>query len=347
MGVLYEKVVRPLLFKQDPERMHDLALFALQLLGNIKPLCVLMEAWNQRKDCQPIELFGLQFPNAVGLAAGFDKNGHCYHCARALGFGHTEVGTITYQKQPGNPRPRLFRIPESEALINSCGFPNDGAKIIAQRLASLPKRRKFPIGINIGKSKAVSIEQAAEDYLASFTILADYADYFTINVSSPNTPDLRTLQGERRLFALLQTLQKTNVDRARKMGSRPIPLLLKIAPDITFLELDEILSVLTKLNFDGIIATNTTVNYPYTPSGGLSGRPLFERALQIVKYIHSATNGKLPIIGCGGIMDATDAGQFIDAGASLVQIYTAMVYRGPFIGRDIARAIAWKHMDWL
>ncbi len=354
MGLIYERAIRPFLFRMDPEKAHDNALMGLKVLGSFGPLRAAMEHYNRLSGVRPIELFGLRFPNAIGLAAGFDKNAVCWRAAAALGFGHVEVGTVTLQKQPGNPRPRIFRIPEAEAVINRYGFPNDGAEAVAKRLAAGPARRHrtIPLGINIGKSKTVSLEQAAEDYLACFNLLADHADYFAINVSSPNTPELRKLQAKDHLQKLLGALYKANRDRARKLGTQPIPLLLKISPDLTFAQIDDILEAVTSLEIDGVIATNTTIDRPEglrlaEETGGLSGRPLLRKALDVVKYVHLSTSGKLPVIGSGGIVDLEGAGMMMDAGASLVQLYTGLVYRGPFFPRDCARAVAWRHKEWV
>lgn len=334
--------------------MHEYAIISLRMLGYFPPLCRIMEACNQVRGANPVELFGLEFPNMVGLAAGFDKNGECMRALSAFGFGHLEIGTVTGQKQPGNQRPRLFRYPEQEAIINRMGFNNDGAESVAARLAKypLPEKRKIPIGINIGKTKVVPLDQAVQDYSESFSLLADYADYFAINVSSPNTPELRKLQGKDYLPDLLGSLMKINRERARKLGNNPIPILLKIAPDLTFSEIDVIVETLLDQELDGLIATNTTIQRPgalehVDEAGGLSGKPLAARSLEIVNYIHRSTEGKLPIIGVGGIDDSVSAGRMVDAGASLVQLYSSLVYRGPFVAREVARALAWRHSDWI
>lgn len=354
MGRCYETLIRPLLFTHEAEKMHEYALISLRLMGYFPVLCRLMETYNRCGPCNPIQLFGLNFPNMVGLAAGFDKNGECMRALSTLGFGHLEIGTVTRHKQPGNPRPRLFRYPQHRAIINRMGFNNDGAEAMATRLAKFapPGKRRIPLGINIGKTKKVPLEEAIEDYLESFQLLADHADYFTINVSSPNTPELRRLQGADHLPELLGTLVKANNERARKLGTHSIPILLKIAPDLSYPEIDAIVDTLLDLQLDGIIATNTTVERPSTldnldEAGGLSGAPLRRRARDIVKYLHLTTAGKLPIVGVGGIDDPESAGKMVDAGASLVQIYTGMVYRGPFLARDIARSLAWHHREWV
>lgn len=357
MDPLYENIIRPALFTQDPETMHELALRAMTIVGAVPPLRAAMEYFNLIKTPKQIKIFGLEFPNRVGLAAGFDKDAYAWRGAAAMGFGHVEIGTVSMLKQAGNPRPRMFRYPSSEAIVNGCGFPNDGAEQIAARLSKvLGKRRditkKCPLGINIGKSKITPLEEAAADYLFSFSALADFADFFTINVSSPNTPELRRLQGRDFLPNLLGAISKANEDRAKKLGVARIPIILKIAPDLSFEDIDAILSILEELKLDGICATNTTVSRPadrpeYEKTGGLSGKPLFEKSLEIVRYISKATDGKLPIIGVGGITDVRRSGEMMNAGASLVQIYSGMIYRGPFFARSIANSLIWRDSDWV
>ncbi len=354
MGQFYERVARPVLFMQDPERAHETTVLALKLLHKSSLLCALLHRLNRNSPPRPIKIFGLDFPNAIGLAAGMDKNAQFWRASAAMGFGHVEVGTVTLKPQPGNPRPRLFRFADNEALINRMGFNNEGAEAVAARLksAGAHRFRPIPLGINIGKSKSADLSLAAEDYLGSFHHLADYADYFAINVSSPNTPALRQLQGHQYLPGLLKTLREANLNRARKLGLKPIPLLVKIAPDLNFKEIDSVLADVLDLGYDGIIATNTTVERPGALSranepGGLSGKPLHHRAIQIISYIQKATAGRLPIIGTGGISDPESAGRMVDAGASLVQIYTGLVYKGPFLPAQLARALAPQHERWV
>ncbi len=296
---------------------------------------------------RPVEAFGLRFPNAVGLAAGFDKNGRAWPAAAALGFGHVEIGTVTAKPQPGNPRPRMFRFPAQQAIINRMGFNNDGARAVAKRLRRRPGpgKRRIPLGINLGKSKAADIDQATQDYLASFTWLADHADYLVLNVSSPNTPGLRQLQEEDRLRELLGAITAANRSRAAQPARRRVPLLLKIAPDLTFAQIDRVLDVVFSFGLDGLIAGNTTVERPgdlagVDQAGGLSGAPLRRRSTEIITYIVRATAGRLPVIGVGGILDPASAGEKMDAGAVLVQVYTGLVYHGPFFAREIAWALA-------
>ncbi len=348
MGKYYERLVRPRLFRRDPEHAHEQAVAALCRLARISPLCRLLESMTQLSTsyARPVQAFGLTFPNAVGLAAGFDKNAEAWPAAAALGFGHVEVGTITAQAQPGNPKPRVFRYPDYEAVINRMGFNNAGAEAVATRLAKQPPpgARSIPVGINLGKSKVTPIEDATGDYLASFARLADFADYVVLNVSSPNTSNLRQLQDESRLRELLSAVTSANRDRASG-GKRRVPTLLKIAPDLTWPQIDAVLGVIAEFGLDGIIATNTTLARPgffasVNEAGGLSGGPLQHRSTEIVNYISRATQGRLPIIGVGGIVDSASAGAKIDAGATLVQIYTGMIYRGPFFAAEIARALA-------
>lgn len=354
MGYYYEKVVRPTLFRMDPEKAHDLGVTALDYLSRVRPLCRVMESVNMVRGHHPIELFGLKFPNAVGLAAGMDKNGRFWRAAAALGFGHIEIGTITHLQQPGNERPRVFRYPESGAIINRMGFNNEGAEAIAERLKkSLGKSKsRIPLGINIGKSKVVPLDQAVEDYTATFSALVEYADYFTINVSSPNTRDLRKLQKKEYLRGLLGELCTARNTRARKLGQKATPMLLKIAPDLTFREIDQILEIIDECGLDGIVATNTTISRPGAlsksrESGGLSGKPLHPVSLKIVNYISRQTHGKLPIIGVGGIDSPETAGAMVDNGAHLVQIYTGFVYRGPFVAKPLAKALSPRQSSWV
>lgn len=348
MGWLYDHLGKPYFFRHSAEEAHEMAVNAMALLGRMGPVCSLIERWGQLPAAghRPVRCFGLDFPNAVGLAAGFDKNGRAWPAAAALGFGHVEVGTVTLHAQPGNPPPRLFRYPPEAAVINRMGFNNDGAAALAARLARLPGpgRRQIPLGINLGKTKVTPLEQATEDYLGSFRLLADHADYLVVNVSSPNTPGLRELQDAAWLRPLLAALVEAN--GARVAAGRPRrPLLLKIAPDLSFPQVDAALAVITDLGLDGIIATNTTLARPgsfasVNEAGGLSGPPVRRRSTEIVNYIARATAGRLPIIGVGGIDDPASAAEKLDAGASLVQVYTGMIFRGPFLARELAHALA-------
>jgi len=344
MGSFYEQVSRRILFRLDPEQAHELAVDALTLLGRVRPLCRLLERWHQLAPAQtrPVEAFGVRFPNPIGLAAGFDKNASAWPAAAALGFGHVEVGTVTALAQPGNDRPRMFRFPAEHAVINRMGFNNQGASAVAARLArQAPRgRRPIPVGINLGKSKVTEIAAAPSDYLASFALLADHADYIALNVSSPNTPGLRQLQEQDRVRELLGAVSAANRARAQR-----VPLLLKIAPDLTFPQVDAVLGAIAEFGLDGIIATNTTLARPgffatVNQTGGLSGPPVRRRSTEIVHYIYRATGGRLPIIGVGGIEDPEGAAEKLDAGATLVQVYTGMIYRGPFFAAELARGVA-------
>jgi dihydroorotate dehydrogenase len=350
MGTLYRTLIKPLVFRMDPEEAHERAVHAMALLGRAAPLCRLMETLHRLDPAvyRPVRAFGLEFPNAVGLAAGFDKNARAWPAAAAFGFGHVEIGTVTALGQPGNPQPRLFRYPEERAVINRMGFNNEGSEAVAARLAAQPGagRRRIPLGVNLGKSKVTPYEEATRDYLTSFGRLADYADYVVVNVSSPNTPGLRALQDEKPLRELLGALSAANRARgARKEdpGSGPKPLLLKIAPDLSWAQIDAALGVVAEFGLAGIIATNTTLARPGSfaevgQAGGLSGAPLARRSTEIVRYISRATSGRLPIIAAGGIVDEAGAGEKMDAGATLIQVYTGMIYEGPFFAARLARA---------
>lgn len=344
MGWFYEKTLRRGLFRLDPEHAHELAVDAMTVLAHLPPVCRLLErAVRLPAACsRPIEAFGLKFPNAVGLAAGFDKNGSAWPAGAALGFGHVEIGTITALAQPGNERPRVFRYPAEGAVINRMGFNNAGCDAAAKRLAKQPGvgQRRIPLGINLGKSKVTELGKATEDYLTSFGKLADFADYVVLNVSSPNTPNLRQLQDEDRLRELLGAVMAANRARTRR-----VPVLLKIAPDLNFRQIDAVLGAIAEFGLDGIIATNTTLARPgvfatANQAGGLSGRPLRRRSTEIINYIARASSGRLPIIGVGGIEDAASAAEKLDAGATLVQIYTGMIYRGPYFAADLAHALS-------
>ena len=283
---------------------------------------------------KPKTLFGLNFPNPIGLAAGLDKNGVALPAWAALGFGFIEIGTVTAKAQPGNPKPRIFRLPEQQALINRLGFNNDGADAIAQRLAALRESGRWPavpVGINIGKSRATPLEQATDDYLYSFRMLRDFADYITLNISSPNTPGLRELQEPEKLSELLHAI-------GNEAGTAPKPLVVKISPDLSGAELKAILAVCEENGVSGIIATNTTLDHSSIPpqldqAGGLSGAPLRDKSTALVREI--AARSTIPVIASGGIFDAESAREKFQAGAQLIQLYTGLVYRGPQLLREI------------
>jgi len=296
-----------------------------------------------------LDRFGLTFRNPVGLAAGFDKNGTAAQALAALGFGFIEVGSVTSEPQPGNPRPRLFRLPRDRALINRAGFNNCGAAQLAENIKR--HRPECVLGVNIGKSRRIAIEDAIPDYLESFAAVYDVADYVAVNVSSPNTPNLRELQRPERLANLLESLQERNAELARQYAlSKPKPLLLKIAPDLTEAEIESIVEVAMGAGVAGIIATNTTVrradlltsNEQVTAcgEGGLSGAPLRQRSNQVIALVCRLTRGALPIIGVGGVFTAEDAWEKICAGASLIQLYTGFIYEGPNVARRINEGLA-------
>jgi len=323
------------MFALDAERAHELGIAALRtglalpFVGETEP--------DQRL---AVERFGLQFPSPLGIAAGFDKNAAVVNQLAGLGFGFVEVGTVTFEPQLGNPKPRMFRIPQDGALINRLGFNNEGAVAIAERLRKLSRR--CTVGVNIGKNKDVPNEEATENYCRTFDLVHPVADYVAVNISSPNTPNLRELQNAESFDALLGALQ----DRRSLLAPR-LPLLVKIAPDIDEADVERIADTCLRLSIDGIIATNTTTsreglstNTDGIGPGGLSGKPLAARSTEIIRSIYRASNGKLPIIGVGGIFTAEDAFEKITAGASLVQAYTGFVYAGPTFAREMNAGLA-------
>jgi dihydroorotate dehydrogenase len=328
----YELFVRPLLFSLDAETAHHVTVGLLGRASNFDPALRVLRSF--QPSSKPKKLFGLNFPNPIGLAAGLDKNGVALPAWAALGFGFIEIGTVTAKAQPGNPKPRIFRLPEEQALINRLGFNNDGADAIAQRLSALRKSGRWPavpVGINIGKSRATPLEQATDDYLYSFRRLRDFADYITLNISSPNTPGLRELQEPEKLSELLRTINN-------EAGAAPKPLVVKISPDLSDAELKTILAVCEENGVSGIIATNTTLDHSSIPqqmdqAGGLSGAPLRNKSTALVREI--AARSTIPVIASGGIFDAESAREKFQAGAQLIQLYTGFVYRGPPLLREI------------
>ncbi len=332
----YECLVRPLFFSMDAETAHHLTVGLLRTASHFNlPLRALKSFQPSSK---PKTIFGLNFPNPIGLAAGLDKNGVALPSWTALGFGFIEIGTVTAKAQPGNPKPRIFRLPAQQALINRLGFNNDGADAIADRLRKLRNSERWPavpVGINIGKSRATPLEQATDDYLYSFRLLRDFADYITLNVSSPNTPGLRELQEPQKLSALLQAIGK-------EAGATSKPVVVKISPDILPSDLKAILAVCEEHHVAGIIATNTTLDHSSIPpqldqEGGLSGAPLRERSTAFVREI--VAQSKLPVIASGGICDAASAREKFQAGAQLIQLYTGLVYHGPRLLQEIVAAL--------
>jgi len=345
--MLYRKIARPILFRMDPERAHRLIVHGLGKAVRAPGVLPLMRGlWDVKPDSRlETELFGIRFRHPVGLAAGLDKNAVAVEGFAGIGLAFLEVGTVTPVGQPGNELPRLFRLPEDEALINRMGFNNDGAEAMAARLARLRERR-VPIAVNIGKNKTTPNEQAPEDYRKCLRVLYPYGDFFVVNISSPNTPDLRKLQHGDELRALLDAVQGEIAAQAARSGGRPKPVVVKIAPDMTDAELEQTVGILAESGVNGIIATNTTLSRDGLRSpnrsqqGGLSGRPLRERSTEVIRTIWRLTGGKLPIIGSGGIFDARDAYDKIRAGASLVEIYTSLIYRGPGVVRDITAELS-------
>ncbi|OGA34378.1 MAG: dihydroorotate dehydrogenase (quinone) [Betaproteobacteria bacterium RIFCSPLOWO2_12_FULL_62_13b] len=333
-------LARPVLFGMDPEAAHALALASLKLIERVGMASLLADAGPARS----VKLMGLEFPNALGLAAGLDKNGEYIDALAAMGFGFIEIGTVTPRPQPGNPKPRMFRLPEAQALINRLGFNNHGVERLLANVARA--RYRGVLGINIGKNFDTPIERAADDYEFCLAKVYAHASYVTVNVSSPNTKDLRRLQSADELGALAGKL-KTEQMRLADAHGRYVPLLLKIAPDLDDAQLGSITRCLLKHKLDGVIATNTTVSRAAVAglrhaeeSGGLSGAPLGAASTEIIRKLARLLDGKLPIIGVGGVMSADDARAKLRAGASLVQIYTGFIYRGPELIGEILRAMS-------
>jgi dihydroorotate dehydrogenase len=342
--MLYRSLLRPLLFRLPPEKAHELALSSLSFAPAVTKR--LVGERYKRTPFGKLRRFRLTFPNPVGLAAGFDKDGIALESLASLGFGFIEAGTVTYHPQTGNPQPRLFRLPLDQALINRAGFNNEGAEAFAKRAAAVTEKLDCVLGVSIGKSRVVQLEDAVADYLKTFEIVYPVADYIAVNVSSPNTPGLRELQQARQLDQLLRALQQRNTELAEQHNrTHPMPLLVKLSPDLTEQELHEIVEVAQKNKTAGLIATNTTIGRQglKTPArrvdslgeGGLSGAPLRHQSLKVVATLYNMTGGALPVIGVGGIFDADDAWNMISAGASLIQIYTGFIYEGPSIVRNI------------
>jgi dihydroorotate dehydrogenase len=380
MSWWYRNLVRPALFTQDAEEVHNRTMRALAWAGRHETVCGAVDSFFGSPEL-PTEVFGLKFPNPVGLAAGMDKYAAALPTWEALGFGFTELGAVTWLGQPGNPAPRLFRAIPERVIINRMGFNNPGAEAVAKTLAEwreLGRWPKHPVGINLGKSKATPLDKAPEDYANSFRALRDHADFFVVNVSSPNTPNLRQLQDKAALEGILEAIdevqrsevrgQKSEVRGQRSEGqgievrgqrsevrvqspsrTGTKPILVKVAPDLSFEALDEILELVGPCKIAGIVATNTTITRPetkdvdlarvYGEAGGLSGPPLRARSTEVVRHLYRQTKGQLPIIGVGGIFDAADAWEKIAAGACLLQIYTGLVYEGPAFASAIVKGL--------
>ena len=357
------QLLKPTLFRLAPERAHHLTVRGLAATLATPGLSQLFRArYRLEDDRLRRRVFGIDFPNPVGLAAGFDKDGKYYHPMSSLGFGFLELGTVTPRPQAGNPRPRLFRLPQDGALINRMGFNNEGVEALCQRLLRYGRPGSTILGGNIGKNKTTPNEEATADYVHCFQRLFSLVDYFVVNVSSPNTPNLRALQGREPLTRLLSTLQELNISLARPQEQRSLsglgrpgelwhekPILLKIAPDLTEGQLDDILGIVADTGIAGIIATNTTIaRQPLTVpaaeierigNGGLSGAPLRERSTEVIRYLSENGGDKLEIIGVGGIDSPAAAREKLRAGARLIQVYSGMVYAGPGLVRDIKRSL--------
>ena len=334
----YERFIRPLLFSLDAETAHDLTISLLRSASHVDLALRALSAFQPAP--KPKTVFGVNFPNPIGLAAGIDKNGVALPAWAAMGFGFIEIGTVTAKAQSGNPKPRIFRFPEQQALINRLGFNNDGADAIASRLRKLRESGRWPgtcrVGINIGKSRITPLSEATDDYLYSFRLLRDFADYIALNVSSPNTPGLRELQEPRALSQLLRAIRNDNQISAR-------PILVKIAPDLSSTELEQIIAVCEQSEVAAIIATNTTLDHSSIPStrdqaGGLSGAPLLEKSTALVRSV--VAKSRIPVIASGGITDAKSAREKFEAGAQLLQVYTGYIYRGPQLLREIMEIVS-------
>jgi len=337
------KIVRQILFLKDPEKVHHMVMRWLRFAYSI-PIMRLLLKIKYSVDDPRLErtLWGIKFPNPVGLAAGFDKDAKYTDALACLGFGFIEIGTVTPKGQPGNPRPRLFRLPKDMALINRMGFNNYGTAHASKKLVQ--RRELIVIGGNIGKNKKTPNEHAYGDYELCFRELYKSVDYFVVNVSSPNTPGLRELQEKEPLMKILNALQILN----KQLGAEK-PILLKIAPDLTNEQLDDIIDIVRQTKIHGLVATNTTIDrsglntspedVEAMGAGGLSGKPLFKRSLEVVRYIHERSKGEIPVIAVGGIFTAADAREMLDAGASLVQVYTGFIYEGPGIAKKICKGL--------
>jgi len=344
MSLIPYALTRPFLFGLDPEQAHELTLGSIARLQNTPAQCT----WAQRRVQDPVTVAGLQFPNRIGLAAGLDKNGRCIDGLGAMGFGFIEVGTVTPKGQPGNDKPRMFRLPAKEALINRLGFNNEGLEAF---IANVKRAHSFraaggKLGLNIGKNAATPIENAVDDYLIGLSGVFPHADYVTVNISSPNTKNLRALQSDEALDALLSRLQERKLALESENG-RKVPMFVKIAPDLDKAQVGVIAETLSKNSIDGVIATNTTISreavqgLPHAEeAGGLSGRPVFEASNRVIRLLRAALPAGYPIIGVGGVMSGADARAKLAAGADLVQVYTGLIYKGPELVPECARAMA-------
>jgi dihydroorotate dehydrogenase len=351
---LYKKLLRPVLFEQNPEEIHERLIHTLGWVSRQELLCDAVHAFFGAPEL-PVDFLGLRFPNPVGLAAGMDKEAMAVPAWAALGFGFTELGATTWLAQPGNPKPRVFRAISAEGIVNRMGFNNDGAEAVARRCADWRAKGRWPrhpVGINLGKSKLTPLEQAAEDYQKSFRVLWPHLDFFVVNVSSPNTPNLRQLQDRTALTEILQALRECQRELLAKTPGPAKPILVKVAPDLTWDALDEILELARPGLADGLVATNTTISRPattdprvakvYAETGGLSGKPVRVRSTEVIHHLYRQSKGRVPIMGVGGIFNAEDAWEKITAGAALVQIYTGMVYEGAGVVHEIVTGLRAK-----
>lgn len=335
---MYRKIILPILFLFDPEKVHNFTFLFFKISLNLPFIgFIIKKIYSVENKKLHKKIFGLKFNNPVGLAAGFDKNAKLYNELNCFGFGFIEIGTVTPEPQKGNPKKRLFRLVDDKGIINRMGFNNDGMHKITTRLK---KNKNVLIGGNIGKNKSTPNNQAVNDYLLCFNYLHDFVDYFVVNVSSPNTPNLRELQNKEPLIDILKSLKDENIKK-----QKPKPILLKISPDLSKNNLSDIVDIVLSLKIDGIIATNTTIqrnslkSKNMNESGGLSGKPISERSNEVIRYISEKAKGSIPIIGVGGIHSAQDAIDKINAGADLVQIYTGFIYEGPSLVKSINKAL--------
>ncbi len=338
---MYKSILRPLLFNFDPEKVHYFTFTLIRFLSAIGFGRIFSKIYKLEDPGLKREVFGLTFPNPVGLAAGFDKDARLYKELSNFGFGFIEIGTVTPKPQEGNPKKRLFRLKKDKAIINRMGFNNGGVDEAVERLR---KNKKVLVGGNIGKNKVTPNEEAEQDYLYCFEALFDHVDYFVVNVSSPNTPNLRALQDKEPLTRLLRSLKEKNSEK-----NHPKPILLKIAPDLTDEQLLDIIDIVENTKIDGVIATNTTISrsglqtekqiVDEIGAGGLSGKPLTNRSTEVIRFLSEKSNRAFPIIGVGGIHSAADALEKIEAGASLIQLYTGFIYEGPGLIKQINKAI--------
>ncbi|WP_338413667.1 quinone-dependent dihydroorotate dehydrogenase [uncultured Sphaerotilus sp.] len=343
MALVPYALTRPFLFGLDPEAAHELTLDSIARLQNTPLQCL----WAHSRVSDPVTVAGLKFPNRIGLAAGLDKNGRCIDGLGAMGFGFIEVGTVTPKGQPGNPKPRMFRLPEANALINRLGFNNEG---LDSFLANVKRATSFRraggiLGLNIGKNAVTPIENAVDDYLIGLAGVYPHADYVTVNISSPNTKNLRALQSDEALDALLSALQARKLQLAKEHG-RTVPMFVKIAPDLDEAQVKVIAATLKNNGIDGVIATNTTIGRDAVKgmkhaaeAGGLSGAPVFEASNTVIRQLRAELGGAYPIIGVGGVLSGADAKAKRAAGADLVQVYTGLIYRGPGLASECARAL--------